>query len=344
MAYRRTPQELRQVATLFWTEELNNLADQISSIPVLLETQDRFISILGTGANNLDDLIQIVSLSGMPANLFVKHLMVLTDFGGEMLQRVNAEFGLIFPDKQFTYQVDGRLFVYEFRTLPITSKLDNKKLGADTNALSIPRGFDELLTDVVAILIFGRASTNEYTARVLEKCGVSRYLGYPTELHEYIKQRYIWVSRITAGEHSNALGQATQAYVRRYLESHLQLDNVRYSHGRLPGVSHTRDQQQDTSFDIVLQLGNKYVAIEVSFQVTTNSVIERKGGQARNRYEQINTLGYKIAYVIDGAGNFQRETAINHLCEFSHCTVAFSDSELDVLCEFIRDYFLAQEQ
>ncbi|QFS47783.1 hypothetical protein [Nostoc sphaeroides] len=32
------------------------------------------------------------------------------------------------------------------------------------------------------------------------------------------------------------------------------------------------------------------VGIEVSFQVTTNSVIERKAGQAKSRFEQIETF------------------------------------------------------
>ncbi|MFC1936768.1 restriction endonuclease, partial [Chloroflexota bacterium] len=84
---------------------------------------------------------------------------------------------------------------------------------------------------------------------------------------------------------------------------------------------------------------NKQIAVEVSFQVTTNSTIERKAGQAKNRYDQIEDKGYKIAYVIDGAGNFERETALGTICDHSHCTVAFSRNELEILCRFIREYF-----
>lgn len=80
------------------------------------------------------------------------------------------------------------------------------------------------------------------------------------------------------------------------------------------------------------------MAIEVSFQVTTNSVIERKAGQAQARYKQIEDSGYKIAYVLDGAGNFQRKTALQTICSYSHCTIAFSSSELKVLCQFIEEY------
>ncbi|MEC4984599.1 MAG: restriction endonuclease, partial [Oscillatoria sp. PMC 1076.18] len=89
----------------------------------------------------------------------------------------------------------------------------------------------------------------------------------------------------------------------------------------------------------VVSRQNKYVAIEISFQVTTNSVIERKAGQAKSRFEQINSAGYKIAYILDGAGNFQRENALSTLCFYSHCCVAFSQGELNVLCDFIKNYF-----
>lgn len=112
--------------------------------------------------------------------------------------------------------------------------------------------------------------------------------------------------------------------------------------GYLPGIRHTdRQNNRPTTFDIVVATGDKYAAIEISFQVTTNSVIERKAGQAKSRFEQIENAGYKIAYVIDGAGTFQRVNALRTLCYYSHCTVAFSQSELDVLCEFLTDYFLS---
>ena len=65
-------------------------------------------------------------------------------------------------------------------------------------------------------------------------------------------------------------------------------------------------------------------------------LLKRKGGQAQERQKQMHEMGYNIAYVIDGAGNFQRRSAISTICEFSDCTVAYSDSELMNLVEFIR--------
>ena len=142
------------------------------------------------------------------------------------------------------------------------------------------------------------------------------------------------------GSRSNNLGQLAQKFVLEYLQKNLNIKDAEFSsNGTIPGVTHTDAQtNRPTTFDIVVSKDNKHIAIEVSFQVTTNSVIERKAGQAQARYNQIDSAGYKIGYVLDGAGNFQRETALQTLCSYSHCTVAFSRSELDVLCEFIRGY------
>ncbi len=78
------------------------------------------------------------------------------------------------------------------------------------------------------------------------------------------------------------------------------------------------------------------VAIEVTFQETTNSTIERKGGQARDRFEKITSTRNFIAYVIDGAGNFSRTSAVRTLCDNSYCTVAFTAEEFNLLFSVIR--------
>ena len=136
------------------------------------------------------------------------------------------------------------------------------------------------------------------------------------------------------------LGQLAQKFVQKYLVDHLHVPGVTIKpNGHLPGVAHTdKATNRLTSFDIVVSRDDRFVAIEVSFQVTTNSVVERKSGQAQARYQQINDAGYKIAYVLDGAGNFQRVSALSTICAYSHCNVAFSSDELNLLCDFIREY------
>jgi hypothetical protein len=106
--------------------------------------------------------------------------------------------------------------------------------------------------------------------------------------------------------------------------------------GKIPGISH--NDQDLTTFDVVATSpSNKYFAIEVSFQVTTNSVIERKAGQARARYDLLHQHKHKICYVIDGAGNINiRKNAVSTLCQYSDCTVAFSEPEMTQLAKFMK--------
>jgi hypothetical protein len=341
-AYNRTFEELEKVASKFWPSELSETEAKLSVIPLLLKTQDQFISIISVKARDLDKLFEIVEASTLPANLFLKHLVILADFGGEMLQRVSNEFKILFPDGKLNYYWQGEQRSYTFKALP-TQKFSNKTLKIDGKELFIDHQLNDLQKDAITLLLFGSAygDDNKEITSTLAKCEIGDYLGKPDELANFIKQRYIWVSRITGGAKANTLGQIAQNFVARYIESNLKLKNIKIKPGgRLPGVTHTDPTTgRLTPFDLVVTNSARYVAIEVSFQVTTNSTIERKAGQAKARYQQIEQAGHKIAYVIDGAGNFQRETAVRTICSHGHCTVAFSRSELIVLCDFLRNHF-----
>ena len=179
-----------------------------------------------------------------------------------------------------------------------------------------------LYIKALPILLFGASSMNEKSAEVLAKCELGNYLGQPDKLNKFIKQRYIWVSRITSGSQSNTLGQIAQNFVKKYLQDNLGVIDITIRpNGHLPGVRHT-DQESEkglTTFDLVISKQDKFVAIEISFQVTTNSVIERKAGQARSRFEQIENAGYKMAYVIDGSKYLARCSAPQVDERLLHC-------------------------
>jgi len=339
--YQRTVKELHKLASMFWPSELSRQEAELSIIPKLIETQDQFIAILSVDVSRLEGLFQIVNSSNMSANLFLKHLLVLADFGGEMLQRLNSQFNSIFPLGKLDYLWNTQNYNYSFRVLPVLGQLNNTKLGISGKKLLENQPLSELHKDIIAVVLFSGSSIDEKTAEILAKCEIGNYIGLPDKLQKFIKQRYIWVSRITAGSQSNTLGQITQTLVKKYLEDNLDIPNINIkANGHLPGISHTESNDRPTTFDIVASKEDKYVGIEVSFQVTTNSVIQRKAGQAKSRFEQIQTLRYKIGYVLDGADNFQRENALKTICSYSHCTVAFSLKELDVLCSFLKEYFL----
>jgi len=340
--YAKTFEQLEAVASKFWSSELSEIESKSSIIPLLLETQDQFINIISVETPSLEKLFTVIESASLPANLFLKHLVILADFSGEMLQRISTEFAILFPSGELHYVWQGKQQTYKFSALP-RQKFNNKNLKIDGKELLKAHNLDDLQKDAIALLLFGSAYSdkNQEVASILAKCEIGEYLGKVDELTTFVKQRYIWVSRITGGATSNNLGQIAQKFVAKYISEHLGLKNIKVQpSGRLPNVTHTDNATgRMTSFDIVVTNGKKYVAIEVGFQVTTNSVIERKSGQAQARYEQAKKAGHKLAYVLDGAGNFQRETALRTICSYSDCTVAFSRSELDVLCQFLREQF-----
>jgi hypothetical protein len=187
---------------MFWPPELLEEAGKLSVIPGLLRTQDEFISILSVPVPNADSLFQIVNTSSFPGNMFLKHLALLADFGGEQLQRINSNFEMLFPNGRMEYLWNSEFHTYTFQELPLV-RLSNDHLSISSDRLFEPRKLDGLLQDVAAILIFGSACTDETTAEILQKCEICDYLGKPAELATFIKQRYIWVSRITMGSQTN---------------------------------------------------------------------------------------------------------------------------------------------
>jgi hypothetical protein len=343
MSYKRTVSELRQRASIFWPAELSSQAFEKSVIPVLLDTQEQFIAFLTLPVPDMDTLLDFINRSSFPPNLFLKHLVVLTNFGGEMLQRVNQFCDVLFPTGTMEYKWNQEQRFYKFRALPVRGQLTTARLSLDGGDLLKKTTMNDLTQDVIALLILGGVCTDERAAAVLGKCTISQYLGDSKQLATYVKQRYIWVSRITSGSDVNRLGQLAEQTVVKYLQDHLGIPGVSVKRGgTLRGVSHHDEKsrsQTATHFDIVVSKGDKCVGIEVSFQVTTNSTIERKGREARAIFDQVEKAGHRIAYILDGAGNFQRRTALENLCTYSHCTVAFSREEFDILCAFLCGFF-----
>jgi len=338
--FKRNIEELEEKAVKWWTPELREREKLGSVIPLLLESQDQFISILKLSDDRPTQIFEVLNASDFPANLFLKHLSVLADYGGEQIQRLNLNFRDVFstavPLKGicFDFFWNGQKHEYYFLALPFKGTLNNAKLGVDGKNIFEKQPLDDLKRDMVMILLFGSNAADPEIADILQKCEIGNLLGKPDELEKYVRQRYIWVSRITGGAKSNALGQVAQQYVAEFLGKSLPSDFKITRNGHIEGVTHTGGRTL-TSFDIVVERNSKAVAVEVSFQVTTNSVIERKAGQAKSRYDMIKKTGNYIAYVIDGAGNFQRKSAVSTICNYSDCTVGFSDEEFKTLTNFI---------
>ena len=338
MKYKKSVADLEKVAIYWWPKSLEDKVAEISSLPKLIESQDDFLSILKLSKDGPEHVFDIISATGMSPNLFIKHLAVLSDFGGEPLQRLGKEFAKIFPadrqtgKRQMQYVYDGIAHYYQFKALPIKG-LNNSKLKIDGKTILQKTALSDLAKDVIMVLLFGGASTVSDLAS-LSKCEVGGLLGKNDTLESYVRQRYISVSKITSGANTNSLGQVAQIYVADHLRANLDQTYSVQSNGKVKLRSY--DKEGGMPFDVVVRRNERAVGIEVSFQVTSNSVIERKASLAEDRLTQMQREGHYIAYVLDGAGNFSRSNALQTLCASSDCTVAYSDSELNTLVDFIR--------
>jgi hypothetical protein len=262
--------------------------------------------------------------------------MVISDVGGELLQRFRTELAKAFPKGIMTFGWKGQPYRYSFKAVLTQKRLDNETLAVDGPSLARAQPLTDVMEDVAMLLLHGAASVDPLVpAPVKEKCVVGGLMGQKQELATFVKQRYILVSRITQGARTNTLGQLAQDLVKETLEG--LLEGWKFTrNGTIPGISQTGGLT-DIGFDIVARSPKgRYVAIEVTFQVTTNSVIERKAGQAEARAKALHAAGHGIAYVIDGAGNFQRQAALRTICQFSDCAVTIREDELGKLAQFLR--------
>lgn len=342
--YERTIDELETHACKWWPKEVREEAQKISILQALLDSQDKFIAILKLANKAVpSSLFNLIDAAGFSYNLFLKHLVVLVDFGSEPLQRVNKDFRELFPDGKFVFDIGNGPCEYTFSALPVSGVLTNKRMKIDTlENLASTRANVNLCKDLIMLLTFGGAAVEASNRAIFFKCTPYEYLGDDTEVETFVRQNYIRVSRIISGKTASDLGNVAQQYVVEYLTTTLGENYCVKSNGTIPGVTQN-DGDTLTNFDVVVDRVDdhgrhkKYVAIEVTFQETTNSTIERKGGQARDRFEKIANSRNYIAYIIDGAGNFARRAAVRVLCENSHCTVAYTPEEFQLLTEFIKE-------
>ena len=331
----RSLEDLAANALKFWPQGISDVERNISIIPKLIETQDKFISLL-----NIADAepfawkkLLLSNSTLLSANLFLKHIIVLSDIGGEKLMRFKKELPKVFVDNTMEFFWNEAEYKYKFQTFSDKKDWSNVNLKVDGEGLSKEENITAMIEDVANLILFGSTAVGDnIPPDILDKCKIGTYIGDKKKLDTFVRQRYIWVSRITGGATANSLGNIAQKYVLDFLQE--QLPRWDFSKKQIPNISH--NQRTPLSYDIDAKSPKgKYCAIEVSFQVTTNSTIERKAGQAQVRQDQLKEAGHKIAYIIDGAGNFERNSALKTICQFSDCTVTFKDCELKNLSKFL---------
>jgi hypothetical protein len=247
----------------FWPDHIAAIERSTSIIPKLIETQDKFISLLNIADGSPDAWKAVLNTSkSMPANLFLKHLMVLSDIGGEKTMRFKKELPNSFVRSKMNYVWKGKPHSYTFKTLNGTKNWTNTHLKADGEGLAKAETLSDIMEDVIMLILFGGAAlATDIPNEIQEKCNIGNLIGEKEELDAFVKQRYIWVSRITGGATSNALGNLAQQYVVNYLKEKLKTWD--FSQSKIPNIS--QNDRTGIAFDIVAKSPKgKYCAIEAS--------------------------------------------------------------------------------
>jgi hypothetical protein len=264
--------------------------------------------------------------------------MVLTDLGGEALNKL-PPLANYCPDGVLSFTWNGLPHEYKFKEIHKKCALAKSSLRVDSKKLLAGGEFTTKMLDVAMLLMFGSSAINDsLPSEVKEKCVIGALIGRPDEIDRFAKENYIRVSRQVGGATSNALGQFAQDYVVKHLKASLPAGWVVVRDSTLTGVSHTTGGSE-TNFDVVAKSPHgQQFGVEVSFQVTTNSVIERKARESESMMASVHRAGHKICYVIDGAGNINiRQNAVGILCNHSDCTVAMSVAEIQHLAAYFLD-------
>ena len=63
MKYKKTLEDLEKVAVKWWPKQLESEAAELSVIPKLLETQDKFISILKLAGGEPEQIFEVINAS-----------------------------------------------------------------------------------------------------------------------------------------------------------------------------------------------------------------------------------------------------------------------------------------
>lgn len=175
--------DLENNALKFWPSDLADKEKDSSIIPKLIETQDKFISLLNisdaTPFSWKDTLTSSKSLSG---NLFLKHLIVLSDVGGEKLMRFKKELpNILGEEMNFTWERNN--YKYKFQTISEKSIWNNKNLSVDGEGLMESMELSQMMEDICMLLLFGGTIANDnLPSDITEKCIIGTMLGKTDEL------------------------------------------------------------------------------------------------------------------------------------------------------------------
>lgn len=101
-------------------------------------------------------------------------------------------------------------YKHVFKSIEDRDSWSDPKLGVDSIGILTKQELSLAMEDVAMLLLFGGFAThNKIPSFVKERCIIGAMLGKKQELDTFVRQRYIWVSRITGGATANTSSERT---------------------------------------------------------------------------------------------------------------------------------------
>lgn len=203
-----------------------------------------------------------------------------------------------------------------------------------------------ILIDVLNILFFAYATEELGYFTTWRRCRLSEYCGLTAiDVQDLIILSLVEAHAQIAGRVNVNTGSIAEARVRTVIEK-IKSNNPQFvsivSTKRVPEMMLRGEGAK--SFDFVIKLSNpekphipdKYIAFEVAWQETANSVIHRKDSECEEFTRKFTDKNHLICYVVDGVGYFARAQALNSITQNAHFACGLSDKELSLLENFLQ--------
>lgn len=206
-----TVEELLQNAQLFWPPLLRAEVATLSILPHLLQTQDMFISTLNLSGKSPTVWKQVLEASEqLPAHLFLKHLMVLSDLGRETLSKV-VPLTAYFPSgiMRYVWREEEHLYSFQyFNKPPKEAPLTNSVLKLDNPDLIAGKMLTPAMEDIIMLLLYGATSIDDtLPGGYRDRCQIGQMIGEPDALKKFVQENYLRVSTQIRGQSANSSGQ-----------------------------------------------------------------------------------------------------------------------------------------
>ncbi|WP_223553890.1 hypothetical protein [Lysinibacillus sphaericus] len=318
----------------FWSEELvgkqneQGLVNELLSISSLIQQ-----TLLNSSVTSLIDSLKNLKYEDenrVPRSLILKSLMILLDVSAEILDRVGL----------YCYH-NG---ISELNTSNGTFNL--KKFGPDfnkglsnENIYKLANTDEDFFEDVLTFMLYAYNSQEFSKYITFANFKLATLVGNPTALTNFYLNRTIENSSQIKQLRAVVFGNSLQTNVKNQILDALNIYGVQEA----PANRYVDGKQ----FDLVLCKPEenlppeqwKWVIMEVAFQETTNSVIERKASQAQLIYRTLEETNHKLVYLIDGAGFVKRHKVTSTIYENTHFTTTANPAYFNGLIDFLIEYF-----